>query len=105
MAAPVKKLGTGGGVKTGVTTEIADKHGKTFTFEGTVAELESMSMTGKIPDGFVPVRSVLSPTGGGMGILTVSCVKYEATTPTSRARQWKSLTPRLSSSARRIWRG
>ena len=80
MAAPVKKLGTGGGVKTGVTTEIADKNGKTFTFEGTIAELEQMSLAGKIPDDFAPVRSVLAPTGGGMGILTVSCVKYEAGT-------------------------
>ena len=72
MAAPVKKLGTGGGVKTGVTTEIADKNGKTFTFEGSIAELEQMSLAGKIPDDFVIVRSVLAPTGGGMGILTVS---------------------------------
>ena len=78
MAAPVKKLGTGGGVKTGVTTEIADKNGKTVVFEGTAAELEGMSLDGKLPPGYVPVRSVLAPTGGGMGILTVSCVKYEA---------------------------
>ncbi len=85
MAAPVKKLGTGGGVRTGVTTEIADKNGKTVVFEGAVAELEGMSLDGKIPSGYVPVRSVLTPTGGGMGRLTVSCVAYEeATVETSQ---------------------
>lgn len=80
MAAPVKKLGTGGGVRTGVTTEIADKNGKTVVFEGTVAELEAMSLDGKLPEGYVPLRSVLAPTGGGMGRLTVICVAYEETT-------------------------
>ena len=80
MAAPVKKLGTGGGVRTGVTTEIADKNGKTVVFEGTVAELEGMSLDGKLPSGYVPVRSVLTPTGDGMGRLTVSCVAYEEAT-------------------------
>lgn len=80
MAVPVKKLGTGSGVKTGVTTEIADKNGKTVVFEGTAAELEGMSLVGKLPPGYVPVRSVLAPTGGGMGRLSVSCVAYEEAT-------------------------
>lgn len=82
MAAPVKKLGADGAVKTGVTTEIADKTGKTVTAEGPISDVESLceDPSSIVPEGFEPVRGVAAPTGGGMGRLTLSCVKYDAAT-------------------------
>ena len=79
MAAPVKKLGADGAVKTGVTTEIADKRSKTVTAEGVMSDIEALcdNPSTIVPEGYVPVRGVAAPTGGGMGRLTLSCVSYD----------------------------
>lgn len=77
MAAPIRKAGASGAIQTGVTTELADRAGKTVTVEGTYADLEAADPASFVPSGYVPTRAVLAPAGGGMGKLTISCVQYE----------------------------
>lgn len=80
MSAPVLKAGTSDAIVTKVTTEWADKDGKTVTIEGVYSALQLLDPADYAPEGYEPVRAVLDPTGGGMGRITLSCVKYEAAT-------------------------
>lgn len=85
MAAPILKLGTDDGVVTGTATEIAERNRKTVTVEGTLAVVEALCENPSadiVPDGYEPVRGAVTPTGDGMGRLTLVCVKYdEESTP------------------------
>lgn len=80
MATPIRKAGADGAIQTGVTTELADKDCKTVTVEGPFSALQSQSPGQFVPQGYECVRSVLAPTGGGMGKITLNCVKYDAAT-------------------------
>lgn len=77
MALPIRKAGASGGIQTGVTTETADRESKTVTVEGPIGDLESADPASYVPSGYVATRAVVAPTGGGMGRLTLSCVKYD----------------------------
>ena len=77
MATPTHKLGATGACETGTTTELADKASKTVLLEGPISDLETENQDSHVPTGYTRVRSLLTPTGGGMGRLTINCVKYD----------------------------
>lgn len=83
MATAIRKLGATGALETGTTTEVADKDSKTVTLEGLVSALETEDLDSHVPSGYTRVRSVLTPTGGGMGRLAINCVKYDTATVVS----------------------
>ncbi len=78
MAVPMHKIGQAGAVETGVSTELADKDGKTVTLEGPYSDLADEDIDDHVPSGYERVRATLTPTGGGMGRLTINCIKYDS---------------------------
>lgn len=84
--AVVHILGSANPVETRKSKSVAQKNTIDVTIEGTVAGLEALDPTTKVPAGYIIDSSNLSEHGDGFGTLTIHCVTYESGSSFSAAR-------------------
>ena len=70
--------GASGPQTTGTVVSQADRRSAVVTVEGPVAALKSANLDDFIPDGYTLDSSNVTPSGDGLGKLTINCVKYES---------------------------
>lgn len=78
MAAPVHKAGSNEPQVTGEVSHVADKSSTVVTVEGLYSALKSADPEDYVPDGYTLESSTCSPSGNGLGKLTVNCLKYDS---------------------------
>ena len=86
MSAAVLKAGARGPQTTGTIVSQADKRSAVVTVEGPIAALKSADPEDFVPDGYTLDTSNVTPSGDGLGKLTINCVKYEEGTSFSAIR-------------------
>ena len=78
MAAPIHKAGSNEPQVTGEVSHVADKNSTVVTVEGLYSALKSADPEDYVPDGYTLESSTCSPSGNGLGKLTVNCLKYDS---------------------------
>lgn len=78
MSVPTLKAGARGPQKTKTSKSVSDKNQTVVTVEGLYTDLKSADPADYVPSGLTLENSRLEPSGGGMGVLTLSCILYDA---------------------------